>query len=163
MRDGDGSAVSDPGDVADMENRDQGPARAGLEGGQTEGGRAPGGHAGGTLAHGGLVDITTTGRRTGERRKIEIALHNVDGRLFISGMPSPRRRSWLANLDADPHLTLHLRDGAGSDLPATARVIDDESERRSIMPAIARAWGRSDIDEMVLHSPLIEVTLDPEG
>ncbi len=117
----------------------------------------------GTLAHGGLVDITTTGRRTGERRRIEIAIHNVEGHLFISGMPSPRRRSWLANLDADPRLTLHLRDGAGSDLPATARVIEDESERRSIMPAIARAWGRSDIDEMVRHSPLIEVTLDPEG
>jgi len=146
-----------------METRDQGPARAGQEGGQAAGGQAAHGHAGGTLAHGGLVDITTTGRRTGEGRRIEIAIHNVDGRLFISGMPSPRRRSWLANLDADPRLTLHIRDGAGSDLPATARVIDADSERRSIMPAIARAWGRSDIDEMVRHSPLIEVTLGPEG
>ena len=35
------------------------------------------------------IDITTTGRRTGEARRIEIAIHNIDGRLYISGMPSP--------------------------------------------------------------------------
>jgi deazaflavin-dependent oxidoreductase (nitroreductase family) len=117
----------------------------------------------GTLARGGLVDITTTGRRTGEPRRIEIALHVVDGRLYISGMPSLRRRSWLANLQAQPRLILHVRDGAGADLAATARIIDTEVERRAVMPAIARAWGRTDVDEMVLHSPLIEVTLEGVG
>ena len=107
------------------------------------------------------IDITTTGRQTGEARRIEIAIHNVDGRLFISGTPSPRTRAWIHNLEADPRMTVHVKDPASArDLPATARVITDEAERREIMPFIAANWRRTDIDLMVAQSPLIEVTLD---
>jgi deazaflavin-dependent oxidoreductase (nitroreductase family) len=107
------------------------------------------------------IDITTTGRQTGEARRIEIAIHNIDGRLFISGQPSPRTRSWIYNLMADPRMTIHVKDPAfARDLPATARVITDEAERREIMPFIAANWRRTDIDRMVEQSPLIEVTLD---
>jgi deazaflavin-dependent oxidoreductase (nitroreductase family) len=106
------------------------------------------------------VDITTTGRKSGKPRKLEIVAHNIDGRIYISGMPFPRRRSWLANLDADPHMTLHLKRGVRAELPATARVIEDEAERREILPHIARNWGRKDLETMVEQSPLIEVTLD---
>jgi deazaflavin-dependent oxidoreductase (nitroreductase family) len=106
------------------------------------------------------VDITTTGRKSGKPRKLEIVAHNIDGRIYISGMPFPRRRSWLANLDADPHMTLHLKGKLGADLPATARVIEGEGERREILPHIARNWGRKDLETMVEQSPLIEVSLD---
>jgi deazaflavin-dependent oxidoreductase (nitroreductase family) len=107
------------------------------------------------------IDITTTGRHSGEARRIEIAIHNIDGRLFISGMPSPRKRAWIYNLEADPRMTIHVKDPANArDLPATARVIDDEAERREIMPFIAANWRRTDVDRMVAQSPLIEVTLD---
>jgi deazaflavin-dependent oxidoreductase (nitroreductase family) len=106
------------------------------------------------------VDITTTGRKSGKPRKLEIVAHNIDGRIYISGMPFPRRRSWLANLDADPHMTLHLKRGVRAELPATARVIEDEAERREILPHIARNWGRKDLETMVEQSPLIEVTFD---
>ena len=107
------------------------------------------------------IDITTIGRRSGLPRRIEIAIHNLDGRLFISGMPSRRTRAWIHNLQADPHLTLHVKaPGAQQDLPATARVISDETERREIMPFIAANWRRTDVDRMVEQSPLIEVTLD---
>jgi len=107
------------------------------------------------------IDITTTGRQTGEARRIEIAIHNIDGRLFISGQPSPRTRSWIYNLMADPRMTIHVKDPAfARDLPATARVITDEAERREIMPFIAANWRRTDVDRMVEQSPLIEVTLD---
>lgn len=113
------------------------------------------------LAHGQLVDITTTGRRTGRARRIEIALHVIDGRLVISGMPNPyRRRDWLANLDAHPRMTLHLKGPVVADLPATARIVTDTSERRALLERVARAWKRTDVDAMVAHSPLIEVTLD---
>jgi len=112
------------------------------------------------LANGHLVDITTTGRRTGEARRIEIAFHNIDGRIYISGMPSPRRRKWLANLDADPRFTFHLKGTVKADLPAKARIIEDEGERREVLPHVARAWKRNDVDDMVRHSPLIEVTFD---
>jgi len=112
------------------------------------------------LSRGHLVDITTTGRRSGEKRRLEIAFHNIDGRIYISGMPSPKRRNWLSNLDADPHFTFHLKGQVKADLPATARVIDDVDERRELLPAVARAWRRNDVDRMVEQSPLIEVLLD---
>jgi deazaflavin-dependent oxidoreductase (nitroreductase family) len=108
------------------------------------------------------IDITTHGRRTGLPRRIEIVFHNFGGRLFISGLPSPRKRAWIANLEADPHLTFHLKaPAATADLPATARIITDPAERRTIMALVAAAWRRTDIETMVETSPLIEVTLDP--
>src|ERR1700686_5655185 len=84
------------------------------------------------------VDITTTGRKSGTPRKLEIVAHNIDGRIYISGMPFPRRRSWLANLDANPHMTVHLKGKGRADLPATARVIEDEAEGRESLPHIPR-------------------------
>ncbi len=112
------------------------------------------------LSHGGLVDITTTGRVSGEARRIEIAFHVIDGRIYISGQPNPaRRRSWLANLEARPEFTFHVKNGARADLPATARIIDDPAERRTILAHVARAWQRTDLEAMIEHSPLIEVTI----
>ena len=113
------------------------------------------------LERGQTIDITTTGRATGKPRRLEIVFHNIDGRIYISGVPSLRRRSWIANLEADPHLTVHLKGRVRADLPATARIIDEESERRQVLPHIARNWGRKDLETMVRYSPLIEVTLAP--
>ncbi|MHB8612140.1 MAG: nitroreductase family deazaflavin-dependent oxidoreductase [Candidatus Dormibacteraceae bacterium] len=106
------------------------------------------------------IDITTTGRQSGDARRLEIVIHNLDGRFYISGIPLPNRRSWLANVDADPHMTVHLKGKMRADLPATARVIDDEAERRAVLPHIARIWGRKDLEKMVEQSPLVEVTLE---
>ncbi|HKW71509.1 MAG TPA: nitroreductase/quinone reductase family protein [Candidatus Dormibacteraeota bacterium] len=110
------------------------------------------------LERGHTIDMTTTGRRTGRPRRIEIVFHNIGGRIYISGTPRRNRRSWLANLDADPHLTFHLKGRVRADLSGTARIITDESERRAVLPFIARAWGRTDLEAMVRYSPLIEVT-----
>ena len=112
------------------------------------------------LSRGHLVDITTTGRRSGKKRRIEIAFHNIDGRVYISGMPSPRRRNWLANLDSNPKFDFHLKGRVRADLPATARIIDGVDERREILPHVARAWRRNDVERMVEQSPLIEVLFD---
>ena len=116
------------------------------------------------LRHRNIIDITTTGRRTGGPRRIEIVFHSFDGRTYITGMPSRRRRSWIANLEADPHLTFHLKGTYGTpfaDLPATARVIADETERREILRrVIETAWHQMDLETMVGHSPLIEVTFE---
>jgi deazaflavin-dependent oxidoreductase (nitroreductase family) len=113
------------------------------------------------LGHGQTIDITTTGRRSGLPRRIEIVFHNFDGRIFISGMPSRRKRSWLANLEAQPRFTFHLKGRqVAADLPATARVITDQAERQAIMPRVAAAWRRDDVEAMVAYSPLIEVTVE---
>ena len=47
-----------------------------------------------------------------------------------------------------------------ADLLATARVIDDEAERRTVLTEVARIWKRDNVDEMVRYAPLIEVTID---
>jgi deazaflavin-dependent oxidoreductase (nitroreductase family) len=110
------------------------------------------------LERGSTIDITTTGRKSGKPRRIEIVFHNIDGRIYISGIPRPNKRDWLLNLEAEPRFTFHLKGRTHADLPATARVIDDETERRRVLPHVARAWRRNDLDAMVRYSPLIEVT-----
>jgi deazaflavin-dependent oxidoreductase (nitroreductase family) len=113
------------------------------------------------LHHSQVIDLTTTGRRTGQPRKIEIFLHDKDGLLFISGMPrADRTRDWIHNVTADPHVVVHLKQSRTPvDIPATARVVTDLAERRPLMEAAAQRWGRNDVEEMVLHSPLIVLTV----
>jgi deazaflavin-dependent oxidoreductase (nitroreductase family) len=112
------------------------------------------------LHHSQVIDLTTTGRRTGQPRKIEIFLHHQDRLLFISGVPrADRTRDWIHNIMADPHVVVHLKQSITADIPATARVVTDPAERRPLMEAAAQRWGRHDVDEMVRHSPLIVLTV----
>ena len=114
------------------------------------------------LRHGHTIDITTTGRRSGEPRRVEIVFHSFDGHLYISGMPSPRTRAWLHNLRAEPHFTFHLKQLLKADLPATAREITDPTERHEVLTKVARVWRR-EVEPMERFSPLVEVTIDGLG
>lgn len=115
------------------------------------------------LGHGHTIDITTTGRVTGQPRRIEIVFHNFGGRLYISGIPNPQgARAWLLNLRANPHMTVHLKQFVQADLPATAREITDMGERRAVLEKVARVWRR-DVEPMVRWSPLIEIVVDGYG
>ncbi len=107
------------------------------------------------LERGHRIDITTTGRKTGAPRRIELVFHNIDGHIYISGRPG-WPRGWIANLRADPRMTFHLKHGFAADLPARGRVILDREERERIIPTIAAGW-RYDPALMVASSPLIEV------
>ena len=113
------------------------------------------------LSRGHTIDMTTTGRKSGEARRIEIVFHNIDGRLIITGMPrADRKRAWLHNLEADPRLTLHLKGAVAADLPASARVITDPTDRRAIADWVTtHAWRDYDPIAIAEHSPMIEVTL----
>lgn len=111
-----------------------------------------------------VIDLTTTGRRSGRLRRIEVFLHDEDGVLFITGMPrADRVRDWLRNIEADRRITIHLKQGATADLPATARVITNPDERRPLLAAAARRWGRTDVAAMMEHSPLIVATVDGDA
>jgi deazaflavin-dependent oxidoreductase (nitroreductase family) len=110
------------------------------------------------LSRGDLVDITTTGKRTGLPRRVELVFHNIDGRVYISGLPG--RRSWYANLVANPRFTFHLKRVVQADLPAIARPITEPTERRAIMTQVARNWDRNDLEVMMARSPLVEVVFD---
>jgi len=112
------------------------------------------------LYHSQVIDLTTTGRRTGRPRRIEIFLHEDDGQLFISGMPrADRTRDWIHNIAADPNVVVHLKQSMSADIPMTARVITDLAERRPFIEAAAKRWGRTDVEEMLRHSPLIVLTM----
>ena len=113
------------------------------------------------LEQGHRIDITTTGRRSGQPRRIELVFHNIDGRIFISGRPG-WPRGWIANLRSDPRMTFHLKGPVVADLPATARVILDREERERIIPTIAAGWGYEPA-LMVASSPLIEVVFPELG
>ena len=103
------------------------------------------------------IDITTTGRTSGEPRRIEIWFYRYDGRIFLSG--SPGTRDWYANLLVHPEFTFHLKGSVHADLPAVADPITDEAERREIIAGILDEIGRGygALEEWVERSPLAEV------
>lgn len=109
-----------------------------------------------------VIDITTTGRQSGEPRRIEIWFHRLGGRFYITGTPG-RPRSWYANLVAHPRFTFHLTKSAQADLPATARPITDPTERDEVFSGILAALpgltsdAQHTKDQWVAHSPLVEV------
>jgi len=110
------------------------------------------------LAQDRVIDITTTGRKTGRGRRIEIWFFNLEGRVYITG--SPGRRSWYANLLANHRFTFHLKGTVRADLPAMARPIVNREERKDVLTKIRPLAGTfQDIDAWVDGSPLVEVTI----
>ncbi|MCU1489804.1 MAG: hypothetical protein JWM85_1209 [Acidimicrobiaceae bacterium] len=115
------------------------------------------------------IDITTTGRRSGEPRRIEIVFYRFGDDTYLSGIPGPKTRDWLANLAARPQFTFHLKQGVVADLPATATVVIDPAERRRVVLANFveefnrrrgpdSPWPEAVLDEWVERSPLARVT-----
>jgi len=116
------------------------------------------------LADDPTIDITTTGRRSGLPRRIEIWMLDVDGRFYITGTPG--RRDWLANLTADPHLVVHLKRHAHVDLAARATPVDDPATRRAVLEHLSATWYRTQepLDVLVETAPMVEVVIEgPAG
>ena len=111
------------------------------------------------LANDLIIDITTTGRASGEPRRLEIWYHVVEGRYYITGRPGPR--SWYANLLANPQLTFHLKQSTQADLPATARPVTDPNEKRAVFLSaqkLSEYINTQNVQDWIESSPLIEVT-----
>ena len=114
------------------------------------------------------IDITTTGRRSGEPRRIEIVFYRSADVIYLSGIPAPKRRDWLANLSAQPQFTFHLKHGVVADLAARATVIDNPAERRRVLTVFVEEFNRrrtadspwpvAVLDQWVQQSPLAGVT-----
>ena len=109
-----------------------------------------------------VVDITTTGRNSGLPRRIEIWAHYIDGQVLIMG--SPGSLSWYANLLAQPEFTFHLKQDIRADVPATARPVTEEAERRAIFARVKEASSFSgrrevDVESRVRGSRLVSVVL----
>ena len=101
------------------------------------------------------VEITTTGRSTGQPRRIEIWMYEIEGRRIITGTPGTR--DWYSNLMSNPNMTLHLTDTI--DLGAIATVVDDPVFRRSVFTADKTRWYRSqtNVEDLVANSPMVEM------
>jgi deazaflavin-dependent oxidoreductase (nitroreductase family) len=111
------------------------------------------------LEQGDVIDITTTGRKTGQARRLEIRFHNIDGQVYITGTPG-RPRNWYANLVAHPEFTFHLKRSVQADLPARATPILQQADRRTIIAAIHQKRGvYRDLEAWVSSSPLVSVEL----
>jgi deazaflavin-dependent oxidoreductase (nitroreductase family) len=114
------------------------------------------------------IDITTIGRRTGEPRRIEIVFYRLGDDYYLSGIPAPTTRHWLANLAAHPEFTFHLKHAVVADLPATAMVIVDPVERRRVLALFGdqfnqrrgtdSEWPEAVLDEWVAQSPLAKIS-----
>lgn len=114
------------------------------------------------------IDITTTGRRTGQPQRIEIVFYRFEGSIYLSGIPAPRPRAWLLNLAAEPHFTFHLKHGVVADLPAVATVITDPAQRRPIFSQFVEEfnhrhgpdspWPEAVLEDWIERSPLAKVS-----
>jgi deazaflavin-dependent oxidoreductase (nitroreductase family) len=107
-----------------------------------------------------LIDFTTTGRKSGKPHRRETWMHQTRAGLILTG--SPGKRDWYANLLANPHFTLHLKQSAEADLPATATPVTDPAARREIFTEVLERIGRpaSDLDKWMQASPLMQVSID---
>ena len=107
-----------------------------------------------------VVDITTTGRRSGEARRIEIRLHVLDGKLYLTGRPG-MPRSWYANMMANPDVTVHLKQTLVQDVPTQASSVRDPDERRRVFARMLEMESRmSHVEPEVWAetAPLVELT-----
>ena len=105
-----------------------------------------------------VIDITTTGRKSGEPRRVEIWFHNLDGVLYITGLPGAR--GWYANILQDPSMTFHLKETTVADLPARATAVAEPAEKRRVMERICTKQGTLDqLEARVSGAPLIRVDL----
>ena len=104
-----------------------------------------------------IIDITTIGRTSGARKRLEIWYHIVDGRYYITGRPGPR--SWYANVLVNPAITFHVKQSAKADLPATATAVTDPAAKRAVFlnaPKLKEFITEDSVQEWVDGSPLIE-------
>lgn len=109
------------------------------------------------LADDPTVDITTIGCRSGQPRRIEIWMLDIDGRFFITGTTG--RRDWLANLRTTPTLVVHLKRHAHADVAARAVEVDDPSTRRAVLEHLSATWylDQEPIDVLVDSAPMVEI------
>ena len=108
-----------------------------------------------------VIDITTTGRTSGQPRRIEMWFHNLDGRVYLTGLPGPR--DWHANVLANPGLTIHFKERVIADLAGRATPITEPNERRAILSRILAKLDRSgDLEAWEAGSPLVRVDFEED-
>ncbi len=105
-----------------------------------------------------LVDITTVGRRSGNKSRKEVRLRQLDGQPYLSN--NPGTRDWAANLFANPEFTYHLKESVQRDLRARAVAIKDIDEKRMLLSQILEKEDALDqVEARVAGSHLFRVDI----
>ncbi len=93
------------------------------------------------LEHSFYIRTTMKRRRSGLPRTVETTYVWDGGNcVVISGYPG--KRDWVANMAANPDVTLHTVEGDRSyDIPARARVLRDRKERLPHLLAFIEHWA----------------------
>ena len=105
-----------------------------------------------------LIDITTIGRRSGKPRRIEIWFHFLNETIYLASRPA--KRSWNANLLANPDFTFHFKQSLQRDVAAMARPITNPATKRTVFAQMREGELRMahiDLEAWVAGSPLIQV------
>ncbi len=107
------------------------------------------------------IDLTTTGRRSGLPRRIEIWMLKVGDRIVITGTPGPR--DWYANLCADGRCVVHLKERIRADLPAVATPVSDPGVRLEVFEHLEAGWYRrqgEDLETLIAEAPMVELRIE---
>jgi deazaflavin-dependent oxidoreductase (nitroreductase family) len=81
-----------------------------------------------------MLALTTTGRKSGQPRTVQLAYHRDGDDLLVvaSAMGQERHPAWRLNLEADPAARVLLR---GEEYDVTARLLTDD-EKAAVWPAV---------------------------
>jgi deazaflavin-dependent oxidoreductase (nitroreductase family) len=92
-----------------------------------------------------MLTLTTTGRRSGQPRTVQLAYHRDGDDLLVvaSAMGQDHHPAWRHNLEADPHAEVLMR---GESFPVTATLLDDDEKAR-VWPAVKRTIPQMDTYE----------------
>ncbi len=88
--------------------------------------------------------LTTTGRKSGRPREIEIWFH-LEGRTIYMLAEGRGRANWVRNLIADPSVSLRIGDQA---FGGTARVVEDAEEELIARRALPAKYKDSYSDDL---------------
>ena len=86
-----------------------------------------------------VIDVTTTGRKSGQKRRSHLIAVPIDGTLAVLGtnFGQPSTPAWVLNLEADPHASVTYRRRT---LEASARPATDDEQAR-VLAGSAQVYG----------------------
>lgn len=92
-----------------------------------------------------MLALTTTGRKTGQPRTVQLAYHRDGDDLLVvaSAMGADAHPAWRRNLEAHPEAEVLLR---GESYPVRATLLDDD-EKAAVWPAVKRTIPQMDTYE----------------
>jgi len=105
-----------------------------------------------------LVDITTTGRKSGRGHRVQVGIRLLDGQVYLTNLPG--LRDWTANLLANPEFTFHLKQSTQADIKARATHIHDPVLKRDLLSRMLAREDRLDqLETRMQQSYLFRVEL----